>query len=138
MEYDEQMLLLKQWNEAVAKVELVAKPEIADEMRLRKLVMAEFFPDAKEGVNSRDMGMGWVLKGTLKIERKLDEAALPAVKESLRAIGVNADTLVRYKPELETKVYKALSEQAQKVFDAALTIKPGSPTMELLAPKEKK
>lgn len=137
MEYDERMALLRDWNTAVAQV-ATCKPLIAQEQELRKAVMAEFFPTPKEGVNNLDMGQGWTLKGTYKIDRKVDEAALPAVKEQLRELGINADTLVKYKPELATTSYKALPEQARLIFDTALTIKPGSPTLELIPPKEKK
>ena len=137
MEYDERMTLLQDWNTAVAQA-AQCKPLIAQELELRKAVMAEFFPAAKEGVNNLDMGQGWTLKGTYKVDRKIDEAALPAVKEQLRELGVSADTLVKYKPEVATTIYKALPEQARLVFDTALTIKPGSPTVELVPPKEKK
>lgn len=137
MEYDERMALLRDWNTAVVQT-VAAKELIAQEQELRKAVMAEFFPTPKEGANNLDMGQGWTLKGIYKIERKVDEAALPAVKEQLRQLGVNADTLIKYKPEVATTIYKTLSEQARLVFDAALTIKPGSPTVELIPPKEKK
>lgn len=137
MEHDERMALLRDWNTAVAQV-LSCKPIMAHEMELRKAVMAEFFPTPKEGVNTVDMGQGWTLKATYKIDRKIDEAALPAVQEQLRALGINADTLIRYKAEVATNVYKGLSEQARLIFDTALTIKPGSPAIELTPPKEKK
>lgn len=137
MEYDERMALLRDWNTAVAQV-AACKPIITQEQELRKAVMAEFFPVPKEGVNSLDMGQGWTLKGIYKIDRKVDEAALPAVKEKLRELGVNADTLIKYKPEVAITIYKALPEQARLIFDTALTIKPGSPTLELIPPKEKK
>jgi len=135
MDYDERMRLLQSWNTAVVQVE-ACRPLIAQEQELRKAVMAEFFPTPKEGVNNLDMGQGWTLKGTYRIDRKVDEAALPAVKEQLRELGVNADTVVRYKPEVATTIYKTLSDQARRVFDTVLTIKPGSPTVELIPPKD--
>lgn len=136
MDYDERMRLLQNWNTAVAQVAAV-KPLITQEQELRKAVMAEFFPEPKEGVNNLDMGQGWTLKGTYKVDRKVDEAVLPAVQEQLRELGVNADTLVKYEPKLATAAYRALSEQARLVFDTALTIKPGSPTVELVPPKDR-
>ena len=133
---DERMTLLRDWNTAVAQV-VQCKPLILQEQELRKAVMAEFFPAPKEGVNSLDMGQGWTLKGTYKIDRKIDEAALPAAFAQLREIGFNADTLVKYKPEVATTIYKTLPDQARLIFDTALTIKPGSPTVELISPKDK-
>lgn len=128
---------LNEWTASLAAAE-VAKLAIAREQELRKEVMALFFPAPKEGVNSLPLQAGWTLKATHKLERKLDEAALPAVLKQLREMGVNPDTLIRTKPELETKAYKSLAQinpAAIRVFEQALTIKPGSPVVELIPPK---
>jgi hypothetical protein len=85
-----------------------------------------------------DLDQGWTLKLTHKIDRKVDEAALPAVQEQLRLLEINPDPLVKMKPDLDTKAYKALklvNPDAAKVFEQALIIKPASPTLELVAPK---
>lgn len=132
-----QQIKLQEWNEAlVAATE--AKKAIEKEQALRKEIMALFFPTPEEGTNKVDLGSGWTLKATHKIDRKIDEAALPAVFQQLREMGVNPDPLVRAVPSLETKAYKSLAQinpDASRVFDQALTIKPGSPTLELIPPK---
>ena len=128
---------LSEWTAALAAAE-VAKVAVAREQALRKEVMALFFPTPEEGVNNLPLEAGWTLKATYKLERKLDEAALPAVLKQLREMGVNPDTLIRTKPELETKAYKSLAQinpAAVRVFEQALTIKPGSPVVELIPPK---
>lgn len=133
----EQILLLSHWAAALAKLP-DAKVLIENEMKLRKEMMASFFPTPVEGVNTLDLEQGWVLRANYKIERKIDEAMLPTVNAELRKIGVNPDPLVRYKPELDTKAYKALVQInpiAAKVFDDAMTSKPASPVLELKAPK---
>jgi len=133
----EQNQKLNEWTAALAAAN-VAKLAVAREQELRKEVMALFFPAPEEGVNNLPLEAGWTLKATHKLERKLDEAALPAVLKQLREMGVNPDTLIRTKPELETKAYKSLAQinpAAVRVFEQALTIKPGSPVVELIPPK---
>ena len=130
-------LLLADWLAAKAEVASF-KPIIDKEMELRKAVMAEFFPLPKEGVNDFQLAEGWVLKGTYKLDRKVDMSAIPAVYAKLREMGVNPDPLLEYKASLVTSAYKAMATinpEAAHVFDQALTIKPASPTVELKAPK---
>ena len=58
--------------------------------------------------------------------------------QQLREMGINPDPLIRTKPDLDTKAYKSLVQinpDAAHVFEQALTIKPGSPTVELVPPK---
>lgn len=128
---------LQEWHQAVLAAQ-EAKKLVEAEQALRKEVMALFFPEPVEGTNKFDLEAGWSLKATHKIERKVDEAALPAVLQQLREMGVNPDTLIRTKPDLDTKAYKSLVQinpDAAHVFEQALTIKPGSPTVELVPPK---
>lgn len=131
------MLKLQEWHLALAEAAKV-KPIIEKEQALRKEVMSLFFPAPKEGANDFPLPQGWTLKGTHKLDRKIDEAALPAVKEQLREKGYNPDPLIDLKPSLNTAVYRTLSDDNRKIFDQALTIKPGSPTLELKPPKEPK
>jgi len=130
------MKLLEEWRLAKAEADAV-KPIIAKEQELRKQVFAAFYPTPKEGTNTLDLAEGWKLKGVYKLDRKIDEAALPAVTEQLREMGVNADTLVKWTPSLKTAIYKELTAEQRAVFDQALIIKPGLPTIELVAPKTK-
>lgn len=132
----EQTTKLTEWQTAMAEA-VKAKPIIEKEQALRKEVFALFFPAPVEGTNKFDLLEGWELKGTYKIDRKVDEAAVPAVTEALREMGVNADLLISYEPKLKTATYRELTAEQRVVFDQALTIKPGSPTLELIAPKVK-
>jgi hypothetical protein len=138
-EKEERELLLKNWYTSLMAAK-EAKLVIEKEQVLRKKVSDEFFPEPEEGVNTIELAGGWKLKLTHKIDRKLDEAALPAIQAQLKEMGINFDTVVRYKPDLDTKVYKSMkthNAEAIKVFDQCLTIKPASPTMELVEPKGK-
>ena len=128
---------LQEWHQAVLAAQ-EAKKVVEAEQALRKEVMALFFPEPVEGTNKFELEAGRSLKATNKIERKVDEAALPAVLQLLREMGVNPDPLIRTKPDLDTKAYKSLVQinpDAAHVFEQALTIKPGSPTVELVPPK---
>lgn len=130
--------LLADWYQALEAAK-AAKSIIENEQALRKEVAALFFLDPKEGVNTEDLENGYKLKLTYKIDRKLDDAALDAVKAKLRdEFQINPDALVETKPSLVTKAYKGLcatNPDAAKVFDTALTIKPASPTLEIVTPK---
>lgn len=87
-------------------------------------VFAAFYPAPKEGTNTLDLAEGWKLKGVYKLDRKIDEAALPAVTEQLREMGVNADTLVKWSPDLKTATYKELTaeEREEQLIKAFKTL----------------
>lgn len=110
-------------------------PIVEREMALRKLVAATVFPKPDEGTNKFPMPFDWQLKYTYKIDRKVDQAALPAVQERLRAMNLNPDPLIRDVPELNVKEYRKLTDEQRKVMDTALIITPAAPTLELIAPK---
>lgn len=132
--------MLNDWTEAKRKVEEIAKPLVEHEMLLRKRCMGFFFPKAVEGTNTLPLAQGWQLKGTMKFDRKVDDAAWPAVRHELLLKGVHADALVDMKPSLNTKNYRTLATidpDSAKIFEQALTIKPASPTLELVPPKQK-
>lgn len=140
MTADAKYQLLDQWAASIIEVNK-AKVAIEKEQELRKQVAALFFPEPKEGANTLDLAQKWKLKLTYKIDRKIDEAALAAVKEQLTEQGISIDTLLTYKPALATTAYKSLlavNPLAVKIFDQALVIKPASPTLELVPPKEAK
>lgn len=129
--------LLNAWWNAFNEAE-AAKAVIRREQELRKQVFEYYFKDPREGTNYLDLPNGWRLKAIYKLDRKIDEAALPAVKEQLKELGVNVDALVEYKPTLKTKLYRELTAEQSRIFDQALTIKPSSPIIELVEPEETK
>lgn len=122
---------LATWQQAKTQAEHFT----ATEKRLREELFSVAFPTPVEGTNNTELPEGWKLKGVLKMNRTLDPALLDTIKEAVRGMGFNPDPLVKYKPELVLKDYKALPDNVRHVFDGALTIKPGMPTIELIAPK---
>ncbi len=132
---EEILKLAGMWFKALEDAE-AAKTVIERERVLRAELVAMAFPKPKEGVNSLALPEGWTLKADYKLDRKVDEAALESVVENMaKKFGIDGHLLVRYKPELDKKNYKALTAEQQKVFDECLVIKPGSPQLELKAPK---
>lgn len=119
------------WNELQAKLASIKD----EEMKLRKEIFEECFPTPVEGTATIDMPEGWTLKGTYKLTRSIDEAALPAVLAELRKHKVSTDTIITYKPNLSLSNYRKLDPKWQRVLEQAMTVKPGAPTLELVAPK---
>lgn len=119
------------WNELQSKLASIKD----EEMKLRKEIFEECFPSPVEGVATIDMPEGWQLKGTYKLTRSLDEAALPAVIAELHKHKVSTDRLVTYKPNLSISEYRKLDPKWQHVLEQAMEIKPGAPTLALVAPK---
>ncbi len=112
-----------------------AKAELAKakdrEMDLRKSISKELFPAPTEGVNTHELGKGYKIKMTHKLNRTIDEASLSSVLERLP----NAEECVKYKPELAIKKFKALSDEDRLIFEECLVTKPGAPALELVIPK---
>ena len=106
------------------------------EMDLRKEMTAHFFDvaTAKEGTNTADIGNGWKVRYKHGLDRKCDEAAFEAVFAKLPE--GSKETLIKFKPEVNIKGYRALPEESRKIFEECLIIKPSSPALELVAPKE--
>ena len=118
------------WNEVQKELKKVKSLE----MKLRLELFPLFFPEPKEGTDRVDIGKGWKLKGTYKINIGVDKAAVDAVMDKLPE-GFE-DVLLRYIPEVNIKAYKALSPEHRKVFAQCLIMKPGTPSMEVVPPKE--
>jgi hypothetical protein len=114
--------------------EQLAKLKV-NEMLLRKRIVAKFFPTPKEGVNSHPLEAGWVMKADCGIDRKIEEAVLTTLKPAFKEAKISVDKLVRWKPELAVKEYRALNEEQRHLFDQALIIKPSSPQLEIVLPK---
>ena len=119
------------WNELQIQLSSIKDQE----MKLRLEIFAECFPSPTEGSNTVDMPEGWKLKGTYKLTRSLDEAALPAALAELHKHKVSTDLLVTYKPSLSVSAFKKLDSKWQKILEQAMVTTPGAPTIELVPPK---
>jgi hypothetical protein len=137
LENPEFLAKLKAWQTAAQQ----AKTATELESKLRDEVFKEAFPvegakqDSK-GTFYEDLPNGWRLQAVTKLTAKLDEAAVPAIKEKLlemKVIGV--DTLFKYKPSLVAAEYKKLTVESKAVVDEAIKETPAKVVLELLAPK---
>lgn len=124
--------MIVEWNYINDQIKALKDKEMA----LRTKLAGFYFPSPKEGTNTTDLPDGWKLKGKFQYYRNIDKAALPAVLEKLPE-GTE-DKVINYKPELKLRDYKNLLEDHKKIFDEALVIKPGTPSLELVPPKEPK
>lgn len=134
----EQKAALQAWQDAKDALIGVAKL-VEAERTARKHVADVFFPAPIEGTNTTELGDGWLLKYVYKLDRKLDEAAYPAVRQALSEQGVGVDNLVRWQPVLNVSDYRQLhiaNPEAAKIFDTVVTTKPGSHTLSVLSPKD--
>jgi len=134
----EQHEKLEQWNrliDRIASYKTEIDPLVKEERILREEVMNLFFPDPKEGTNKADLANGWQLKGVVKIKRDIDEAALETMRPMLVENGIAVDKLIRYKSELEVKVYKELVDVQMHLFDGALKISRSASELTLVPPK---
>ena len=63
----------------------------------------------------------------------LVDKALDLIEKSQEGGNVIAERLVSWKPELSVREYKLLSPQQKAYIDTVLTVKPGTPSVELEA-----
>lgn len=120
--------MFNEWQDAV-KTLSDAKMR---EMELRKILFNAAFPNPEEGVQRVDLMDGGKLKGTYKLNRKIDVDALDKIPDRLKQY------CIKYKPELDIKEYRKLSREDTIVFDTCLTVTPGAPSLEVERPGEKK
>lgn len=131
---DPYLRMLDAWEQVDLLRVLVQDTEV--DMRLK--LFSGAFANPKEGTNTHRLPDGRELKGQYKINRYIDEAALPATLATLRERGVaNTDALVKYKPELAKREWNALSAENKLAFSPAVIAKPGMPSFEVVTPKRR-
>lgn len=124
---NQELVLWYQMREQLSKLKTA-------ESLLRKRLFGHFFPTPTEGTNNYTLPDGFVLKAKHTIIRDIDEPAFLALKPKFEENGINADVLVRRKPELCVTPYRELTAEQMHLFDQCLIIKPGSPQMEIAKP----
>jgi len=129
------MQILAQWRDDRAKLAFYKEREKEN----RVVLFAGAFPNPVEGTQRFKLADGSTIKGGYKINRKIDEAALPATLAAMREAGVaNTDVLVTYKPTLAKREWNALSDEHKLLFSAAVIATPGTPTLDIEPPKARK
>lgn len=135
---------LVRWQQLTTQLEALK----AEELTLRNEIIDTIVPQDKvEGTATFDIGNGWKLKATRKQNYSVDKSSVDTLRDLL---PFNIwDDLIRWKPELSMTAYRkslpaytqALPEEHRKTLSDALinavTIRPATPALELLAPKQK-
>jgi hypothetical protein len=123
-----------------AQIDLALAKE--DESIKRQKVVDLFFPDGDvpKGTNNIELGWGYVLKIIGKLNYTVNAAAIPDVRLALEQQGevaaFIADKLFKTKYELSLSQYNDLPANLLPLVLPAITSKPGTPTVEVVAPKK--
>lgn len=119
----------------------------AQESILRVKLFKHHFKNPKEGTNDLPLGPllvaagipddGRVLKGGHVINRSVDEAALTVLLPTFAEKQIPVEKLIKRKPELVIGEYRKLTKEEQQLFDQALSVKPGTPSLEVVLPAKR-
>ncbi len=129
--------LVREWEAA----KLTRDEAVAREQELRRLVREKFFADAKKGTHRIELLHGWKLKCVAKenisfTSRDDLDAALDAIERSPEAGGeFIAQRVVKWVAELSESEFKKAPEAAQQILSRCIIRKPGTPSLEIEAPK---
>ena len=138
--------LLVSWQEAKEALE---KAKEAEMFLRKKVVDFAFDPNKQSGTENVDLGNGYKLKAVKKLnygfikndENKLDKAAIDKALAKIEkdgAVGeLIAERLVKWTPDLSLSEYKLLSDKHKAIIDSVIVTSEGSPTLEIVEPKNK-
>lgn len=135
---------IKQWNDLATWLSTGKDNEHA----LRQALVNDvgFAPEKLEGAESLDIGYGYRLKAT-KVQNYTATNENSVMEQLLAALAAIDPALplgfvTRWVPEISTKYYRETilpiaekHEHLKPLLSAAITVKPGMPTLELIPPK---
>lgn len=120
--------LLSDWHLAKKNAEFFA----AEEVKLRKQIFGQEFPDPKRGTNKKKIDHGMALIGDYKLNYTPDraglEAAISAATGNERGV---IDSVISYSPKVKEAAFEALDDEAKKIVAPFITVKPGLPSIEI-------
>jgi hypothetical protein len=134
----ETLTLIQDWIEADEKL-LVAK---ANEIRLRKLLVAALFPKHKEeGSETFELpNPDYKINSMFGLNYKLDKDD-EAIQNVFDRLGRFEDgewiieNLFKRKLEIVPKIYNLLPPQYKAIVDEVITLQPSTPQVKFVAPK---
>lgn len=135
--YNRDEVLVK-WQEAKKMKESITEIE----MFLRKTIVEREFADAKKGTSRVALGNGWQLKAVKKetlsvTKNEADDANpyshLPGIMGQLPP--AIAAKIIKWKPEVDTKTYAALTDAERLIVNQFVLLKDGSPDLVIEEPK---
>lgn len=132
--------VMAEWGKLAQQLEDLKTLEAAYRMAVYEIQ----FPECEEGTNRLELGNGYSLKCVAKLNYTLankngeTEAALDELEKTGEQGKFLADRLVKWSPDLSVKEYRDLDPKYKTIIDKVLTIKPGTPQMEIEEPKAAK
>lgn len=132
----EQIDTIVAWTEAKKALDNAK----AEELKHRLLIVqtAPFNPDKEEGGQTIKLGEGWKLALDKPMDYKMEPKDIPGVVAAMKSLAaanpLAAEGLIRWEPVMSVSAYKKLSEEEKKILAPVVTIKPGTPTIELKPP----
>ena len=120
------------YNETLARwlsLKLAITNLQGEERALREGIFNGSFKKPKEGVNKLELSDGRTLKGTHKLNRKVDQEGAASLPPTVREAAFKTEL------KLKTSDYRKLSDAKRKQVDKVLTITPGLPTLEIVPAK---
>jgi len=125
----EQIDKLTLWEETQQKLTRLK----AQELKLRKEIFADMFPNPKLGVNNIPLNADWILQGTAKESKSVDQAVLVTVINNLSATA--ADKAVKLTYGINYKAFEFIDDNDKALLMSAVTTKPATPTLKITKPK---
>lgn len=126
---EEAFELLQNWY---VEQQALKKAKSAEHLTRTRLA-AFYFPAPVEGTNRLDVGLGFDLKMVHSFNYKVDEADLDNVSaDKIKELELPWEELFVYKPELNIKAYRALTDAQRAFVQSIIEIKEGSPQLEVV------
>jgi hypothetical protein len=118
---------LAHWENLKAQLQAIKEQEASFRLGL----FNGAFPNPTEGTNEYNLPDGRIIKGVHKLNRSLDEDKLPKVLKKLKM--ARKDAPIKTSVSLDLSAYRDLDDEDRVIFDECLEIKPGLPTLEIVA-----
>jgi hypothetical protein len=135
-----QIDMIQTWE--ATKKRLDAEKALELTQRLDVIKVIPFNADKEEGGQSVKLGGGWRLALDKPQDYKMEPKNIPAVMTAMDALhhvnALAAASLIRWEPVMSVSEYKKLSDAEKLILAPVVTIKPGTPTLELKPPAVKK
>lgn len=126
--------IIHNWRIAKQRLDRAKK----DEMRWRMLIAMQLFPEVELGTNWYKDEVKLIAKENYTLDKDRDKvsAVWSKVLAECPDDAANLAILIDWSMSLNKAVYEAMSEKAQSIFAAVLTIKEATPAVSLGSDKE--
>jgi hypothetical protein len=128
----QQVDMIQTWEATKKRLDTEKALELTQRLDVIKVIP---FTDKEEGGQSVKLGGGWRLALDKPQDHRMEPKNIPAVMTAMDALhAVNplaAASLIRWEPVMSVTEYKKLSDAEKLILAPVVTIKPGTPTLEL-------